>query len=151
MDFIHHIRADLKLSQLERIICCYAKYLHDSSFAPNIQTMCVKLLLNLVDCILKLNTALKGRELLFRILQAFTSKLVSLDRIFPVICKYHHKKVAAATSLHQSGGPQRQDDFTQIPEYQGFLDLGFCQPIKTAQNQLDSNDSFVKGLSRLTR
>jgi hypothetical protein len=74
-------------------------------------------------------------------LRAFTAKIVSLDKSFPVMCKYYHKKVNAS----QRGG--ETEDLTRIPEYKGFLDLGFCQPIKTAQNHLDSNDGLFKGMN----
>jgi hypothetical protein len=77
--------------------------------------------------------------LLFRILKAFTAKIVSLDKCFPVMCKYYHKK--ASTGLGAD-----TEDLTKIPEYKGFLDLGFCQPIKTAQNHLDSNEGLFKGI-----
>lgn len=99
--------------------------------------MCVKLLLNLVDCILKLSTDSRGRDLLIEILQTLALKLKSLHLAFPVVCKYYHKKAKS---------DPKHDDFTALPEYQGFLDLGYCQPIKTSSNPMDANSDLVKGI-----
>lgn len=53
-DLLHHVRAELDSNQLRRTIAIYSDNLHDESLAPSIQTMCAKLLLNLIDRIIKL-------------------------------------------------------------------------------------------------
>jgi hypothetical protein len=53
-DLLHHVRAELDSNQLRRTIAIYSANLHDDSLAPSIQTMCAKLLLNLIDRIIKL-------------------------------------------------------------------------------------------------
>jgi transformation/transcription domain-associated protein len=53
-DLLHHVRAELDSNQLRRTIAIYSANLHDESLAPSIQTMCAKLLLNLIDRIIKL-------------------------------------------------------------------------------------------------
>ena len=53
-DLLHHIRAELDSTQLRRTISIYSAHLHDDSLTPSVQTMCAKLLLNLVDRIIKL-------------------------------------------------------------------------------------------------
>jgi transformation/transcription domain-associated protein len=50
-DLIHHVRQELSQEQIAKTIRLYTQNLHDSSLAPSIQTMCAKLLLNLIDCI----------------------------------------------------------------------------------------------------
>jgi len=53
-DLLHHVRAELDSNQLRRTIAIYSANLHDDSLATSIQTMCAKLLLNLIDRIIKL-------------------------------------------------------------------------------------------------
>ena len=53
-DLLHHIRVDLDSTQLRRTIAVYSANLHDESLGPSVQTMCAKLLLNLLDRIVKL-------------------------------------------------------------------------------------------------
>lgn len=53
-DFIHNIRSELQLSEIEKTIKIYTGYLLDESLALTVQIMSAKLLLNLVERILKL-------------------------------------------------------------------------------------------------
>jgi transformation/transcription domain-associated protein len=62
-DLVHHIRSDLSTSQLFRTVYIYSRNLHDGTLAPSIQTMCGKLLLNLIDCIIKIPNKSEGKLL----------------------------------------------------------------------------------------
>ncbi|OBZ88491.1 Transcription-associated protein 1 [Choanephora cucurbitarum] len=91
-DLIHHIRAELSASQLSRTIYIYSCNLHDATLAPSIQTMCGKLLLNLIDCIMKITDKSEGRSLLMRILDAFASKFEALNIQFSCYVRQYKKK-----------------------------------------------------------
>ncbi|KAI9486745.1 MAG: hypothetical protein EXX96DRAFT_53394 [Benjaminiella poitrasii] len=90
-DLVHHIRSELSPNQLCRTVYIYTRNLHDSTLAPSIQTMCGKLLLNLIDCIIKIPNRKEGRDLFMRILDAFASKFASLNIQFKS-CLYQHNK-----------------------------------------------------------
>lgn len=47
-ELIHHVRIDLSLQQLSRIIYLFSKNVHDHSLPLSVQTTCVRLMLNLV-------------------------------------------------------------------------------------------------------
>ena len=64
-DLLHHVRAELDSNQLRRTIAIYSANLHDDSLASSIQTMCAKLLLNLIDRIIKLPDLRDGSPHLF--------------------------------------------------------------------------------------
>ena len=64
-DLLHHVRAELDSNQLRRTIAIYSANLHDESLAPSIQTMCAKLLLNLIDRIIKLPDLKDGLSCVF--------------------------------------------------------------------------------------
>ncbi|ORX57551.1 hypothetical protein DM01DRAFT_1302758 [Hesseltinella vesiculosa] len=110
-DLVHHIRSELSTAQLFRTVYIYSRNLHDSTLAPSIQTMCGKLLLNLIDCIIKINNKAEGRELLMRILDAFASKFSALNNQFQHnLCQYQKKKVAG-DAMNQDQNDEDEDDF----------------------------------------
>ncbi|KAI9276344.1 FAT domain-containing protein [Sporodiniella umbellata] len=104
-DLVHHIRAELTPSQISRTIYIYSRNLHDPTLAPSIQTMCGKLLLNLIDCIMKIEDKVEGRALLMRILDAFSSKFEALNIQFNTCVKQYKKKKNSDDVMDQS------DDF----------------------------------------
>jgi transformation/transcription domain-associated protein len=60
-DLIHHVRTKLALPQLSRTIYLFSRNMHDNTLSCSIQTMCAKLLVNLVECIVALNDRDEGR------------------------------------------------------------------------------------------
>jgi len=97
-DLVHHVRADLSLPQLARVVHLYARNLHDSSLPFSIQTMSAKLLLNLVECIARKNEGEgKGRVLLIRILDAFVNKFSSLKGQIPKLINTSKAKAHKGT------------------------------------------------------
>ena len=40
---------------------------------------------------------------------------------------------------------EKGEDLTLLPEYDGYLDLGFNQPIRTSAKPLESSPDFIKG------
>ncbi|KAI8988247.1 hypothetical protein BDF20DRAFT_910766 [Mycotypha africana] len=95
-DLIHHIRAELNPLQLSQTVYIYSRNLHDPALAPSIQTMCGKLLLNLIDCIMKITDKAQGRALLMRILEAFASKFEALNIQFRSCVKQYKKRKQTA-------------------------------------------------------
>jgi transformation/transcription domain-associated protein len=79
-DLIHHVRADLTLPQLARVVHTYSANIHDPTLAPSIQTMCSKLLLNLIDPISSKEPVEAGK-VLHRILAAFVSKMEGMAEV----------------------------------------------------------------------
>ncbi|KAJ1929691.1 transcription-associated protein 1 [Tieghemiomyces parasiticus] len=77
-DLVHHVRGDRTAAQLARAITAYAAHLHDPTLAAGIQSMCAKLLINLIDCLVALPDKAEARTLLIRLLDAFLRKLQAL-------------------------------------------------------------------------
>jgi hypothetical protein len=50
-ELIHHVRLDLTLTQLSKIVYLFSRNVHDSSLPLSVQTTCVRLMLNLVETI----------------------------------------------------------------------------------------------------
>ena len=88
-DLIHHARSKLSITQMPRIILIFSRVIHDSSFPVAIQTTSVRLLLNLLDYVVKNDeTNAQGRrDLLFRIFDTLVNKFDSLQNYIPSVIK----------------------------------------------------------------
>lgn len=86
-EIIHHVRVDLTLSQLSRIIYLFSRNMHDSSLTLSVHTTCARLMLNLVEPIFEKGvdqqTMDEARILLGRILDAFVGKFGTFKRTIP--------------------------------------------------------------------
>ncbi|EPS71616.1 hypothetical protein M569_03143, partial [Genlisea aurea] len=86
-EIVHHVRADLSLSQLSRIIYLFSSNMHDSTLSLSIHTTCARLMLNLVEPIFEKGvdqTSMdEARILLGRILDAFVGKFNTFKRTIP--------------------------------------------------------------------
>ncbi|KAK6924485.1 PIK-related kinase, FAT, partial [Dillenia turbinata] len=86
-EIVHHVRADLSLSQLSRIIYLFSSNMHDSSLSLSIHTTCARLMLNLVEPIFEKGmdqaSMDEARALLGRILDAFVGKFSTFKRTIP--------------------------------------------------------------------
>lgn len=86
-EIVHHVRADLSLSQLSRIIYLFSSNMHDASLSLGIHTTCARLMLNLVEPIFEKGVDQpsmdEARILLGRILDAFVGKFSTFKRTIP--------------------------------------------------------------------
>lgn len=86
-EIVHHVRADLSLSQLSRIIYLFSSNMHDASLSLSIHTTCARLMLNLVEPIFEKGVDQpsmdEARVLLGRILDAFVGKFSTFKRTIP--------------------------------------------------------------------
>ncbi|XP_068646622.1 uncharacterized protein [Aristolochia californica] len=86
-EIVHHVRGDLSLSQLSRIIYLFSRNMHDSSLCLSIHTTCARLMLNLVEPIFEKGVDQEAmdeaRILLGRILDAFVGKFGTFKRTIP--------------------------------------------------------------------
>ncbi|CAI0392859.1 unnamed protein product [Linum tenue] len=86
-EIVHHVRSDLTLSQLSRIIYLFSSNMHDASLSLSIHTTCARLMLNLVEPIFEKGVDQpsmdEARVLLGRILDAFVGKFSTFKRTIP--------------------------------------------------------------------
>lgn len=79
-DLIHHLRDSLSKEQIRRTIEVYIKNLHDPFPGTSFQTMSAKLLLNMAECIAKLEPKQEARYFLVMILSAIGDKFAVMNR-----------------------------------------------------------------------
>lgn len=100
-DFIHNVRNELTPKQIWSTVRIYCDLLKDDSLALTVQIMSAKLLLNLVERIMKLPNKLEGRQLFMIIVDSYAKRFHSLNRKYDYILKKHkefEKKRAAKES-----------------------------------------------------
>lgn len=97
-DLVHHVRAQLSLDQLSRVIHMFSRNIHDPTLPITIQTTSVRLLLNLVDNTFHNNDpdGSKGRTLLTRILYTLVYKCGTLRSVIPRVLAAERDKAAEA-------------------------------------------------------
>ncbi|XP_047310383.1 transformation/transcription domain-associated protein-like [Impatiens glandulifera] len=86
-EIVHHVRAELSLRQLSRIIYLFSSNMHDASLSLSIHTTCARLMLNLVEPIFEKgvdqSSMDEARILLDRILDAFVGKFNTFKHTIP--------------------------------------------------------------------
>ncbi|OAD08306.1 hypothetical protein MUCCIDRAFT_32523, partial [Mucor lusitanicus CBS 277.49] len=149
-DLVHHIRSELTPSQLYRTVYIYSRNLHDATLAPSIQTMCGKLLLNLIDCIIKIPNKKEGRDLLMRILDAFASKFAALNIQFKSCLKQHIRKnnktctsnKDTTTESDAQTTPDKDADMEEMSN--DDFDFDRARSIHTASFAMDPQQDSIK-------
>lgn len=154
-DMIHHVRAELNIEQISRVIHTFSCHLHDNTLTFSIQTMGSKLLLNLIGSII-----VKDREvaiqLLNRILEVFILKVENLASLRDEWDKWARPKEEVKRKgaeeveedKSRSEGDQEMDD-TKVQEQRELdeVDLERRKPIgAVACMSADQSADALKGL-----
>ncbi|ODQ81952.1 hypothetical protein BABINDRAFT_160169 [Babjeviella inositovora NRRL Y-12698] len=79
-DFIHNVRAELTAEQIFQTVQMFCRILQDDTLALTVQIMSSKLLLNLVESIMKLPEKGESRQLFMQIIDAHSKRFVTLNR-----------------------------------------------------------------------
>lgn len=132
-DLIHHVRMELHPGTIEKVIRMYSRALHDPTLPNGIQTMSIKLLLNLVDTIMTEKfPADKRRPCLLYI---FTSLLHKFDWLQKIVAEILSKRRSDGIGAGSKFDEKRFDPF--------FDDPLNARPIPTDSVALDpSRDNF---------
>ncbi|KAI1633644.1 FAT domain-containing protein [Biscogniauxia mediterranea] len=82
-DLIHHVRESLSPEQIRKTVEVYTRNLQDNFPGTSFQTMSAKLLLNMAECIAKMQNKVDARHYLFMILNAIGDKFAAMNRQYP--------------------------------------------------------------------
>ncbi|KAJ3410576.1 hypothetical protein HDV05_003644 [Chytridiales sp. JEL 0842] len=75
--------------------------------------------------------------------KALQVKLTSLRMVFPIILKYHYRK--------KNHVPAASDSYASAPELDGFVDLGYAQPIRTSSKAWEASQEVIKDIRFLLK
>ncbi|KAB8360902.1 hypothetical protein FH972_024635 [Carpinus fangiana] len=79
-DLIHHVRGQLKVQHIRATVRVYTRNLREPVPGTSYQTMSAKLLLNMAECIAKIEDKQEARYHLMAILDAVADKLAAMNR-----------------------------------------------------------------------
>jgi transformation/transcription domain-associated protein len=99
-DLIHHVRDSLSANQIRKTVEVYTKNLQDNFPGTSFQTMSAKLLLNMAECIAKLENKADARYYLIMILNAIGDKFAAMNRQYPnavKLSKQYRAQIEAGT------------------------------------------------------
>lgn len=138
-DLIHHLRDHLTKEQIRRTIEVYTKNLHDSFPGTSFQTMSAKLLLNMAECIAKLEPKEDARYFLIMILNAIGDKFAAMNRQFhnavKLSAQYNSPSIDALPENHMA-------EKDQPPDWDE-IDIFNATPIRTSNPRDRSSDPIA--------
>jgi transformation/transcription domain-associated protein len=138
-DLIHHLRDSLSKEQIRRTVEVYTKNLHDTFPGTSFQTMSAKLLLNMAECIAKLESKEDARYFLIMILNAIGDKCAAMNRQFhnavKLSAQYNQPSIDALPENHMA-------DKDNPPDWDE-IDIFSATPIKTSNPRDRSSDPIA--------
>lgn len=110
-DLVHHVRGELTSEQIWKVVHVYCRNMQGDNLASSFQIMSAKLLLNLVERIMKLPDRAEGRQIMVMILNAFVERFAALNCSFPHIMEKHKTalKLAKKTSGDHEEKTEEED------------------------------------------
>ncbi|KAI2623256.1 hypothetical protein GGR54DRAFT_44205 [Hypoxylon sp. NC1633] len=127
-DLIHHVREALSPEQIRKTVEVYTKNLQDNFPGTSFQTMSAKLLLNMAECIAKMNNKVDARHYLLMILNAIGDKFAAMNRQYP-------NAVKLSKLYAQQTADQIPDTYLADKEHHpqwDETDIFLAMPIKTS-------------------
>lgn len=127
-DLIHHVRDALTPAQIKKTVEVYTRNLQDNFPGTSFQTMSAKLLLNMAECIAKMENKVDARHYLIMILNAIGDKFAAMNRQYA-------NAVKLTNTYAKQTKEQVQDtylaDKNQPPDWDE-IDIFNAMPIKTS-------------------
>lgn len=138
-DLIHHVRESLSPAQIRKTVEVYTRNLQDNFPGTSFQTMSAKLLLNMAECIAKMENKVDARHYLIMILNAIGDKFAAMNRQYA-------NAVKLSKSYAKQTKEQAQDtylaDKSQPPDWDE-VDIFSAMPIKTSNPREKGADPVV--------
>lgn len=127
-DLIHHVRDSLSPAQIRKTVEVYTRNLQDNFPGTSFQTMSAKLLLNMAECIAKMQNKVDARHYLLMILNAIGDKFAAMNRQYP-------NAVKLSKLYKQQASEQAPDTYLADKEHPpewDETDIFTAMPIKTS-------------------
>ncbi|KAI9362471.1 FAT domain-containing protein, partial [Zopfochytrium polystomum] len=137
VELIQQMRADLSWAQLGRVLSVYCRHLHDYSFSPSSQVICLRFLLSLVEAIGDKAGASEVRRVYVGMLECIALKFTAMKAAFPATIKMWHKRKSTPISINH-------ENMASGVELESFMDLGLSQPIRTTARPFDQSPDLMK-------
>lgn len=147
-DLIHHVRNELPLQQLIRVVYVFSCNLNDSTFSSSIQTMCAKLLNTIIDSIYnkadtnEMSKILKG--MFFTFLEKLSAMSDAHDRLKALAARDKGKGRAKGESGDEDIEVTDTSDEASDKLIHGWRDIEQAMPVHSVAYANESVDSFCR-------
>lgn len=140
-DLIHHVRDHLKPDQIRATVIVYIRNLHDDIPGTSYQTMSAKLLLNMAECMSKIENKQDARHYMMLVLNGIADKFAAMNRQYPNAVKLSRQQQAPNTV---DAVPENYiADKDQPPDWDE-IDIFSATPIKTVNPRDRSTDPVTE-------
>lgn len=136
VDLIHHVRGELSIEHFVKAVNLYSGILNDSHFSTTVQTICARLLLNIVDYLSFTKNKLEGRALIISILKVFVAKLGFLQNCFKAVVYY--RNIRKEHSEKYKNDP-KAEEISKREDADLLIVLDGEQPIKAYNLMFDNS------------
>jgi transformation/transcription domain-associated protein len=140
-DLIHHVRNDLSLQQLVRVIAVYGCISHDSTFPFSIQTMCSKLTQACIESICNKGDKAEAVSILQGVLLTTVEKLKATYKAFD------RMKQAALQDKNKTKPVEEEQVGRSGFDAYDWRSIERAMPVLTVAYASDSLETFVRGSS----
>ena len=148
-DLIHHVRDHLNPDQIRATVVVYVRNLHDDIPGTSYQTMSAKLLLNMAECMSKIQNKQDARHYMMLVLNGIADKFASMNRQYPNAVKLS-KQIQPNAGI--DAVPENYLADKDSPPDWDEIDIFSATPIKTvnprdrAQDPVTENKFLFKNL-----
>jgi transformation/transcription domain-associated protein len=127
-DYVHSVRKSLNYAELCKAITYFSKCLHDTLLHTNLQNMCCRVLLGLIDCVRAKEQDNSGaRDMILKLLEVIVLKFKSL-------AKFHVSNLTeTAESVTHSASASDQQQSSSLS----------TNEVPSASSQLEQLEAFI--------
>ncbi|KIY49251.1 hypothetical protein FISHEDRAFT_41474 [Fistulina hepatica ATCC 64428] len=146
-DFLYHVRAELNLEQIRRIIQVYAPLIHEPSFFTNVPVLLLRLLINLTEPLTAMGKEApdnpEPRELLMMILETCVDRLQGLTTSCGLNGDTDKLPAPIPSSQGASGAKTAVEVAATAPVLQAAQIIELARPVGGAHYAIDKHDDVV--------
>ncbi|KAK3679879.1 transcription-associated protein 1 [Recurvomyces mirabilis] len=158
-DLIHHVRESLQPEQISKVVSVYVGHLtgDDGVEVPgtSYQTMSAKLLLNMGECMSKMEDKRNARYLMMLVLNGIADKFAAMNRAYPNSVKLARQQTEASerTGGHLDAVPENfladsetKPDWDETDIFSGAMPIKAVSPRDRATDPVTENKFLFKNL-----
>ena len=148
-DLIHHVRAELPIAQLGRVVHLFSYNMNDATFTISIQTMCAKLLNTIVESIYGCGDPQEASRIMTCMFHTTLEKLMAItdtyDRLKAISIRDKNKGKARDTTL--DGDVDMDEAALRLKDRQefGWREIELAMPIQQVAYASESLETFCRG------
>lgn len=152
-DLIHHVRNELPIAQLNRVVYVFSCNLNDATFSSSIQTMCAKLLNTIVDSIASKGDAEQSARLMKSMFISSLEKLSAMTEAYDKLKALSQRDKGKGKAKEDSAAITSGEDVTMTDEVtdanadrmaHGWREIEQAMPVHQVAYANESLETFCR-------